>query len=134
MRLFSLFITLYLFTHSAFAQKEEYFFQLDVYKKQPTLFVSSIKTYACSNYGIFIRQGWSGDTLVVNIIGIDSRQNCNHVIGTAKEWLPINGISSEVFFLRILWEKKVNTFNIEFDGENFDVDAVQSDFIVHVTN
>jgi len=134
MKLLSLFVSLYLFSNTAIAQKEEYVFQLDVYKNHPMMYVATMKTFACSNYGIFIRQGWSRDTLTMNIIGIDSRQKCNNIVDVAKEWVPINGVRSGQFHLRFLWERKVNYFLVEFDGDSFSVTPERGDFIMHTSN
>ncbi len=121
-------------TANTFAQKAEYHFSLGMYGRTPVMNVMSTETFACSNNGIYIRQGWSRDTLFVRIIGIDSRVECNNVVGKARETVGVNGIRSNHFVLRFLWEGKANYFRVEFDGESFTVKPEQSDFITFLTN
>lgn len=117
-----------IFTVSS-AQKGDFVFSLDTRETVPVMTVTTTKTYGCSNFGIYLRQGWSRDTLTVNILGIDSRRNCNNVPDKARETIEIYGIREKEFTLRILSEQRVNFFHVEFDGESFSVTPERSDFI-----
>jgi hypothetical protein len=113
----------------SFAQKGDYHFTMETKERMPVMTVTTTKTYGCSNFGIYIRQGWSRDTLTVNILGIDSRRNCNNVPDKARETIEVYGIREEEFTLRIFSEQRVNFFHVEFDGESFSVTPERSDFI-----
>ena len=119
---------------TSYAQKGDYVFTMEMMHTTPVMTITTLKTFACSNYGIYIRQGWSRDTLTINILGIDSRRNCNNVIDKAREMIEINGIREKEFVLRILNEQKVNFFRVEFDGDSFSISPERSDFIRAVTN
>lgn len=122
-----------LFCEVSSAQKGDYVFTMEMMNSTPVMTVTSIKTFACSNYGIYIRQGWSRDTLTLNILGIDSRQNCNNVADHAREMIQISGIRETEFVLRFRHESKYNFFRVKFDGESFSISPEQSDFIRAVT-
>jgi hypothetical protein len=126
-------LTFLLVTHAS-AQKGDYVFRLEMMGRKPVMNMMTSKTFACSNYGIYIRQGWSRDTLNVNILGIDSRRACNNVIEKARQTVEISGIREEEFVLRIRDQNKVNFFRVQFDGESFTVTPEQTDFIRYITN
>lgn len=120
---------LFAFGTVSFAQKGDYVFIMETKEQVPVMTVTTTKTFGCSNFGIYLRQGWSRDTLTVNILGIDSRRNCNNVPDKARETIEIYGIREEEFTLRIISEQRVNFFHVEFDGESFSVAPELSDFI-----
>ncbi|MCK9407813.1 MAG: hypothetical protein WCX28_06380 [Bacteriovoracaceae bacterium] len=134
MKMLLLFPFILLTSEFSFAQKGDYVFQLGMISTTPVMIVSSTKTYTCSNYGIYIRQEWSRDTLTVNILGIDSRQNCNNVPDKAKEIVEVYGIRDNEFVLRFLSDKRINFFHVEFDDDSFTITPERSDFIRATTN
>ncbi len=113
---------------------EDYTFRLEMIKGRPVMYVATSKTFSCSNYGIFLRQGWSGDTLTVNILGVDSRSNCDNVPEKARGMMEVRGIREREFILRIITEKKVNLFSVDADGDDISVEPILYDFIRAVTN
>ncbi|NUN68456.1 MAG: hypothetical protein HUU02_01970 [Bacteroidetes bacterium] len=114
--------------------KEDYTFRLEMHNGLPVMFVQTSKAFGCSNYGIYLRQGWSRDTLTVNILGVDSRVNCDGVPERARGTLEIRGMRERQFILRILTEKKANLFSVETDEDDVTVTPILFDFIRAVTN
>lgn len=133
MRILYIILFLLIVSEISSAQKSEYHFSLGTYENKPILMLFSTKTFPCSNYGIILRQGWSRDTLTVNILGIDTWMNCNNIIDVAKEYAQIIGIRSKEFHLRFKWDEKEDLFLVEFDGESFSVSAEKDDFITYIT-
>jgi hypothetical protein len=114
--------------------KEDYTFRLEMQNGRPVMMVSTSKTFGCSNYGIYLRQGWSRDTLTVNILGVDAREQCDNIPEKARGMLEVRGIREQEFILRVMTEGKMNFFAIEFDGDDFTVEPILYDFIRMVTN
>lgn len=113
---------------------EDYTFRLEMLNGRPVMLVATSVTFQCSNYGIYLRQGWSNDTLTVNILGVDSRANCDNVPEKARGMLEVRGIREKEFILRIVTEKKVNLFSVEADGGEITVKPILYDFIRAVTH
>jgi hypothetical protein len=120
---------------SMFSKPPKGDFEFTMKKLQRTAVVNIVttKVFACSNYGIVIRQSWSRDTLTLKIIGIDSRQTCDNLPDRARENVEIFGIREKEFTLQFVYENRLNTFHVTFDGESFSVTPERSDFIRSLT-
>lgn len=116
------------------SKKADFYFTLTMKNNRPLLSMVSNTTFECSNYGILLRQGWTNDTLTVNILGIDSRTNCNNVPDKAREQYELHGIHQQEFVLRFLYNRKYNYFRVEYDDGDFSLTPIQTEgFITSVT-